>query len=588
MRYCGTLDKMLAGEFGRSDALPPETVLGVYTLEATVGHGGFGIVYRARHSELGFLVAIKEYLPAELADRQGTTVRVRSEAWKDSFDDGMRRFLREARALVALNGTPNVVVCRDLFRGNGTAYLVMDYEDGLALSDLLRKREAAGAPFTERDVLAVVVPLVEGLARVHAAGVWHRDVKPANILIRRADEKPVLIDFGASKQTVASYTKSVAPYTAGYAAPEQVGVEGELGPWTDVYGVGAVMWRMVAGGNRPWEPPNPVRAESRVYGLLGSGDPQPSAREVGAGRFSVGLLVAIDRCLSIRVPDRVQDCNELLGLIGYERGFATSSRLPKQEVQTQRAKRVVRHDEGPHKGRSEADLPSEEGTERRPLKNDEKIPIPRWISAVVLLTVLFVSAMILLVLSELVSGEANSPLPASRDKLPRFLLEQQLQLPPPSPVIRNWDLEILIEPTVRVTPEISPPQVELNLFDEPFGPDGPPPWVPDTEGERDPETWIAHGPFPIGDGVTSPRLLYKVEPEYSEEAKEAKYQGTVMVAAEVWEDGFLHNIRILRSLGLGLDEKAVEAVKQWKFSPGEKDGKPVRVSVQIQVSFRLL
>ena len=94
--------------------------------------------------------------------------------------------------------------------------------------------------------------------------------------------------------------------------------------------------------------------------------------------------------------------------------------------------------------------------------------------------------------------------------------------------------------------------------------------------------------FRIGSGVTSPRLLYKVAPEYSEKARKAKYQGTVMLTVEVWEDGVAHNIRILRSLGLGLDEKAVEAVRQWKFAPGRKDGKPVRVAAQIQVSFRIL
>ena len=99
---------------------------------------------------------------------------------------------------------------------------------------------------------------------------------------------------------------------------------------------------------------------------------------------------------------------------------------------------------------------------------------------------------------------------------------------------------------------------------------------------------IGGGVFRIGGGVSQPRLLFKVEPEYSEEARKAKYQGTVMLSVEVWEDGVAHNIRVLRSLGLGLDEKAVEAVKQWKFSPGKKDGKPVKVLAQIQVSFRLL
>ncbi|MDE0620403.1 MAG: energy transducer TonB [Bryobacterales bacterium] len=94
--------------------------------------------------------------------------------------------------------------------------------------------------------------------------------------------------------------------------------------------------------------------------------------------------------------------------------------------------------------------------------------------------------------------------------------------------------------------------------------------------------------FRIGNGITSPRLLDKIEPGYSEEARAAKLEGTVLLAVEVWEDGTAHNIRVVRSLGLGLDENAIDAVKKWKFSPGTKDGKPVRVSARVEVKFRLL
>ena len=99
---------------------------------------------------------------------------------------------------------------------------------------------------------------------------------------------------------------------------------------------------------------------------------------------------------------------------------------------------------------------------------------------------------------------------------------------------------------------------------------------------------IGGGVFRIGGGVSSPRLLSKVEPEYSEKARKANHQGVVSLSVEIWEDGLAHNIRVVRSLGLGLDEKAVEAVKQWRFRPGKKDGKPVRVHAQVAVSFRLL
>lgn len=201
-------------------------------------------------------------------------------------------------------------------------------------------------------------------------------------------------------------------------------------------------------------------------------------------------------------------------------------------------------------------------------------------------------------------GGAHSPLPASRGRLPRFSLEPQLA--PPTPIIRNEDPELAVEPTVRVAPNLSVPQVDLSVFGDPLGADGPPSAGPGSGGGIGSGRGtgvgsgrgsgvgpgsgggIGGGVFRIGGGVSSPRLLHKVEPEYSEDARKAKYQGTVALAIEVWEDGVAHNIRVVRSLGLGLDEKAIEAVSQWRFTPGQKDGKPVRVAAQVQVSFRLL
>ena len=300
----------------RHDSLAPGTVLRDYTIESVIGHGGFGIVYRARHDELGLVVAIKEYLPIELAVRQGVTVRARSDADSQGYEEGLKRFRDEARALIQFHSHPNIVSCREYFRSNGTAYLVMEFVDGHSLAQVLASREAEGAPFVESDLLSVMVPLLEGLDYVHSAWILHRDIKPSNILIRRRDERPVLIDFGAAKQLVANRSKSMAPYTEGYAALEQVADAGELGPWTDIYGAGAVMWRMVAGGARPWEPPNPVRVERRSHAFVGgTSDPLPSATELGKGRFSTNVLESIDRCLTLSETERIQGCNELLGIL---------------------------------------------------------------------------------------------------------------------------------------------------------------------------------------------------------------------------------------------------------------------------------
>ena len=325
-------------------ALPPGTVLHDYVIDSELGSGGFSIVYLARHRlNSDWLFAIKEYLPRELAvrDNDGATVHPVDTEAGDAFQDGLRRFRDEAEQLRKFRNEPYIVSCLNYFEGNGTAYLVMDYDDGLPLSEFLERREAAGQPFTEKDLLAVVEPLLEGLTVVHRAGVLHRDIKPGNIFVRRQDDitgrpaHPVLIDFGAAKQNyLARHSRSRAPYTPGYAAYEQVSSMGEIGPWTDLYSLGAVMWRMVAGGcpddsrllvpeeldgmqaeELVWNS-SPREVEKRAYALnRGWADPMPSARELGAGSFSSHVLKAVDLCLSLYPEDRVRDCGELAELI---------------------------------------------------------------------------------------------------------------------------------------------------------------------------------------------------------------------------------------------------------------------------------
>ena len=322
------------------NALPPGTVLRDYVIESELGSGGFSIVYLAQHHlNPDWLYAIKEFLPGELAvrARNGTTVHPVNTKAEEAFEDGLRRFRDEAEQLRKFRNEPYIVSCLNYFEQNGTAYLVMDYDDGLPLSEFLRQREAAGRPITEADMRAVVEPLLEGLEIVHRAGVLHRDIKPGNIFVRRSDDitgrpaQPLLIDFGAAKQNyLERHSRSHAPYTPGYAAYEQVSSEGDIGPWTDIYAVGALMWRMVAGGcqgdERLFVPddadgtevwcPTPRAVERRAYALhRGRQDPLVPAVELGAGRFSPHLLHAIDRCLVLYPEDRVQNYAELTRLI---------------------------------------------------------------------------------------------------------------------------------------------------------------------------------------------------------------------------------------------------------------------------------
>ena len=200
-------------------------------------------------------------------------------------------------------------------------------------------------------------------------------------------------------------------------------------------------------------------------------------------------------------------------------------------------------------------------------------------------------------------GGDRSPLPASKGKLPKFALEQ---FTPPTATIQNPAPKLIMDPTVVVPPEIQLPNVNMAQLGDPMGRLGPASSGPGSGagigsgsgGGVGSGTGPGVGPgsgggvgggaYRIGGGVSSPQLIFKVEPEYSEEARKAKHQGTVELYVEIEQDGKAHRIRVRRSLGLGLDEKAIEAVRQWKFKPGLKDGRPVTVEALVTVNFRLL
>ena len=200
-------------------------------------------------------------------------------------------------------------------------------------------------------------------------------------------------------------------------------------------------------------------------------------------------------------------------------------------------------------------------------------------------------------------GGDRSPEPASKGNLPKLSM---LQITPPAAVIRNPEPKLPAEPTVVVPPQISLPFVNLAQLGDPLagatmpsnGPgfgggigtgsgggvgSGRGPGVGPGEGGG-----IGGGVFRVGGGVSAPQVVYKVDPEYSEQARKAKYQGTVVLNLVVQSDGSVRDIKILQPLGLGLDEKAVEAVKQWRFKPGLRNGQAVDVAAIIEVTFRLL
>ena len=281
-------------------ALPPGFRLGSYRVVRVLGAGGFGVTYLCEHGGLGVTVAVKEYLPNDIAVRSGDAVAPKSAADREGYQWGLSRFLDEARTLARFEHR-NVVRVRDYFEANGTAYIVMDYEDGEPLDRVLERK----GTLTEAQIKRVLLPIVAGLRQVHAAGFLHRDVKPANIFIRRSDESPVLLDFGSARQALSSRSRSVtAIASAGYSPPEQYESDGEQGPWTDIYALSALCYRAITG----MAPVEATRRQSRL--LRGEEDPLPRLTEVAGGRCSRAFLAAVDRGLRVVERERQGSLDE--------------------------------------------------------------------------------------------------------------------------------------------------------------------------------------------------------------------------------------------------------------------------------------
>src|SRR3954464_228821 len=222
--------------------LPEGTQLENYRVLRVLAHGGFSFVYLA-HDENDTPVAIKEYLPATLALRTNGAAHPNvPEEDAGTFRYGMKCFFEEGRALAGLSH-PNVVRVLNFFRANETAYLVMRYERGRTLQQHIVNRRGA---LEETWIRKTFAELLNGLREVHSNKLLHLDIKPGNVYVRN-DGTPLLIDFGAARQTLSAEGITLPPtYTPGFASPEQHARRELLGPWSDIYSVGATMYACFA------------------------------------------------------------------------------------------------------------------------------------------------------------------------------------------------------------------------------------------------------------------------------------------------------------------------------------------------------
>lgn len=285
--------------------LPPGTPLRDFTIEGLLGQGGFGVVYRARQRSSGRAVAIKEYLPAQLAVRRvDGGLAAAADVHAATYAAGLRGFVDEVRLLARVRH-PALVEVLDAWEQQGTAYLAMPLYEGPTLERLI---EAHPDGLDAGTLRAVAGPLLGALDALHAAGCVHRDVAPDNVIVR-PDAGAVLLDLGAARRVIGDRVRAMTVMLkAGYAPIEQYADDPDcrIGPWSDVYALGAVLHH-AATGEPP--PPSPLRVMRDTRVPL-AGRPLPGC--------DAGFVAAVDAAMALRPEDRPQNARAMRALLGLE------------------------------------------------------------------------------------------------------------------------------------------------------------------------------------------------------------------------------------------------------------------------------
>ncbi|MDC8759284.1 serine/threonine protein kinase [Janthinobacterium fluminis] len=273
--------------------LPDGLEIAGYRIVKKIASGGFSIVYLADDAD-GAAVAIKEYLPSALALRQpGQLAPAISKANLPVFRIGLKCFFEEGRALARISHQ-NVVRVLNFFRANDTVYMVMAYESGYSLQEHIARQRKKGAQPGEAFIRQIFLQVLNGLREVHANGLLHLDLKPANIYLR-TDGTPMLLDFGAARQSFNGELPKLTPmYTPGFAPPELYVKGAALGPWSDLYSIGASMFACMVGS--PPQPADQRKREDKMEGHFARLD----------GAYSPELVQLVRACLMTEVLARPQ------------------------------------------------------------------------------------------------------------------------------------------------------------------------------------------------------------------------------------------------------------------------------------------
>ena len=304
-------------------------LIGRYTIEGVLGQGGFGITYLGIDELHKKKVAIKEFFPQGIVTRNieyEDTVTVTLVGEKENYDKGKERFLKEAQTMAMFSKDKGIVKVLDFFEINNTAYIVMEYLEGVTLKQYLRENKRIDA----EDLVELLVPLIEALDEINSQGLIHRDISPDNIMVL-PDGRIKLMDFGAARDYTEFGEKSLSiVLKPGYAPPEQYQTHGVQGPWTDIYALCATMYKCITGEN----PPDAI---DRLV--------DDHLKKISAFGISVSPQIekAIIKGMSVAAKDRYQNvgdfCEDLYG--GYEENSEPEAEESQSQVEPETAEQSV-------------------------------------------------------------------------------------------------------------------------------------------------------------------------------------------------------------------------------------------------------
>ena len=299
-----------------------DSKLNEFTIKGVLGSGTFGITYLAYDNYLDKQVVIKEYFPNDIAIRKADrSIFPKSDSSDETFEYGLDSFLKEAQTLAKFNH-PNIVRVNSFCKSHNTAYFIMDYEEGEDLEVYLEKKPN----LSEDEILAIILPLLDGLQEVHNKSYLHRDIKPGNIYLKSSGS-PMLIDFGATRYSLGIKSQSLSIIlTPGYAPKEQYSSKSAQAPATDIYAIGAVMYKMVTDAT-------PIEASERSNDITDDRpDPHIKLAEMNYSNYSEGFKKAIDWAMEFKAKDRPQNVQELQDALTTKNNQITEEIKVEEEI----------------------------------------------------------------------------------------------------------------------------------------------------------------------------------------------------------------------------------------------------------------